>query len=297
MDSLSLPAELFPRPSSRNSNHRLDDDETTSMMPTSTANDDPVVFPGSAPTEYGITSSHRSPGIGRPAIHLDGASEVAPGSGKRSASTPVFARRRQTQREDQAQAGTSSSASRKMPEHQWTVFGQLMEDEGQLPPSNSDPSVRSRTSFLRSGARNRSPSSMPAESSSLFQYSNVQSPQPERRTSFGAWTPGENGHVETDYNSDNSDDDDDSDLEDSPTPASDDEEESRGYRIWRRFSSLFPPLSIAYRNMLKCAIAYFIASLFTFEPHLSTLFSGLVSYGNTGEKRLPLPSGHMVATM
>ncbi|KAJ2931494.1 hypothetical protein H1R20_g5603, partial [Candolleomyces eurysporus] len=58
-----------------------------------------------------------------------------------------------------------------------------------------------------------------------------------------------------------------------------------------------PPLSIAYRNMLKCAIAYFIASLFTFEPHLSTLFSGLVSYKNDGEKRLPLPSGHMVATI
>ncbi|RXW25613.1 hypothetical protein EST38_g244 [Candolleomyces aberdarensis] len=49
--------------------------------------------------------------------------------------------------------------------------------------------------------------------------------------------------------------------------------------------------------MLKCAIAYFIASLFTFEPHLSTLFSGLVSYKNDGEKRLPLPSGHMVATI
>ncbi|KAJ2918023.1 hypothetical protein MD484_g2384, partial [Candolleomyces efflorescens] len=182
-----------------------------------------------------------------------------------------------------------------MPEHQWTVFGQLMEDEGQLPPSNSDPSVRSRASFLRSGARNRSPSARAVpESSSLFQYSNVQSPEPERRTSFGAWTPGENGQVQTDYNSDNSDDDDDSDMDEPPTP---DEEESRGHRIWRRFTSLFPPLSVAYRNMLKCAIAYFIASLFTFEPHLSTLFSGLVSYKNTGEKRLPLPSGHMVATI
>lgn len=50
-----------------------------------------------------------------------------------------------------------------------------------------------------------------------------------------------------------------------------------------------------HRNVLKCSIAYFVASLFTFCPYLSALITDLVSYGPG--RRAPTPSGHMVATM
>ena len=51
-----------------------------------------------------------------------------------------------------------------------------------------------------------------------------------------------------------------------------------------------------HRNILKCAIAYFVASLFTFSPHLSRFISDLSSYG-PNDPTTPSPSGHMVATM
>ena len=54
-------------------------------------------------------------------------------------------------------------------------------------------------------------------------------------------------------------------------------------------------LSTAHRNVLKCSIAYLIASLFTFSPYLSGFISDLTPY-DPGERK-PSPSGHMVATM
>ncbi|THU95504.1 hypothetical protein K435DRAFT_723585 [Dendrothele bispora CBS 962.96] len=56
-----------------------------------------------------------------------------------------------------------------------------------------------------------------------------------------------------------------------------------------------PTVPLLYRNIFKCALAYFIASLFTFSPYLSGFISDLVSRGKGGGK--PLPSGHMVATV
>ena len=60
----------------------------------------------------------------------------------------------------------------------------------------------------------------------------------------------------------------------------------------------FRPLTFTniHRNVLKCAIAYFVASLFTFSPHLSRFISDLSSYG-PNDPTTPSPSGHMVATM
>ncbi|KAJ7141111.1 Fusaric acid resistance protein-like-domain-containing protein [Mycena epipterygia] len=56
-----------------------------------------------------------------------------------------------------------------------------------------------------------------------------------------------------------------------------------------------PEVPLLYRNIFKCAVAYFIASLFTFSPYLSSFISDLTTYGD-GERR-PSPSGHMVATV
>ncbi|KAI0076130.1 hypothetical protein K474DRAFT_1663382 [Panus rudis PR-1116 ss-1] len=56
-----------------------------------------------------------------------------------------------------------------------------------------------------------------------------------------------------------------------------------------------PTLTPLQRNILKCSIAYFIGSLFTFSPYLSRFISDVTSYGK-GESG-PSPSGHMVATV
>ncbi|KAI0765646.1 Fusaric acid resistance protein-like-domain-containing protein [Trametes elegans] len=56
-----------------------------------------------------------------------------------------------------------------------------------------------------------------------------------------------------------------------------------------------PPLSPLYRNILKCSIAYFLGSLFTFSPYLSGFIADIT--GNGPDGRMPSPSGHMVATV
>ncbi|KAG8758649.1 hypothetical protein FRC14_007704 [Serendipita sp. 396] len=56
-----------------------------------------------------------------------------------------------------------------------------------------------------------------------------------------------------------------------------------------------PTFSTLQRNLFKCAIAYFIASLFTFIPTLSNLLSYISTFGR--QRNLPSPSAHMVATV
>ncbi|KAH9949028.1 Fusaric acid resistance protein-like-domain-containing protein [Amylocystis lapponica] len=56
-----------------------------------------------------------------------------------------------------------------------------------------------------------------------------------------------------------------------------------------------PTLPTVWRNVLKCSLAYFLGSLFTFSPYLSGFISDLTNYG-PGEG-IPSPSGHMVATV
>jgi hypothetical protein len=68
-----------------------------------------------------------------------------------------------------------------------------------------------------------------------------------------------------------------------------------GASFWRHWR--VPTLTPLQRNILKCSIAYLIASLFTYSDTLSSfvaLFS--TAEGPDGEKH-PSPSGHMVATM
>jgi hypothetical protein len=60
-------------------------------------------------------------------------------------------------------------------------------------------------------------------------------------------------------------------------------------------SRILPKLSPLQRNILKCCVAYFIGSLFTYSPLLSGLIADIKG-GDPGE-RTPSPSGHMVATV
>ncbi|KAF8586723.1 hypothetical protein K439DRAFT_1340213 [Ramaria rubella] len=56
-----------------------------------------------------------------------------------------------------------------------------------------------------------------------------------------------------------------------------------------------PSLSRLQKNVLKCALAYLIASLFTFVPYLSGFLADVPSRGKW--QGGPSPSGHMVATV
>jgi hypothetical protein len=63
---------------------------------------------------------------------------------------------------------------------------------------------------------------------------------------------------------------------------------------WKRLSHL-PTLPTLYRNILKCSLAYFLGSLFTYYAPLSRFISELTQDG-PGEK-YPSVMGHMVATV
>lgn len=63
---------------------------------------------------------------------------------------------------------------------------------------------------------------------------------------------------------------------------------------WKRLSHL-PTLPSLYRNILKCSLAYFLGSLFTYYAPLSRFISELTQDG-PGEK-YPSAMGHMVATV
>jgi hypothetical protein len=63
---------------------------------------------------------------------------------------------------------------------------------------------------------------------------------------------------------------------------------------WKRLSHL-PTLPTLYRNILKCSLAYFLGSLFTYYAPLSRFISELTQDG-PGEK-YPSAMGHMVATV
>ncbi|TFK74268.1 hypothetical protein BDN72DRAFT_760046 [Pluteus cervinus] len=105
---------------------------------------------------------------------------------------------------------------------------------------------------------------------------------------------------EDDYDSDSDLDSDTNDSEDSglATPTGPPAPKSRLSILKARLTPA--PLPVLWRNVLKCAVAYFLASLFTFSPYLSGWMSDLTSYGLRNASvygRRPTPSGHMVATI
>lgn len=152
------------------------------------------------------------------------------------------------------------------PERMWTLFTQLMENGGQLNHTSLSLDLNATTPHT-------APPS-PAESSntSILYPPHASPAAPSKRPDNL-----EDGH----------------EAHDSGIAFSRPQPESSIPSLMyltRRWFSL--PL---HRNVLKCSIAYFTASLFTFCPYFSGLISDLVSYGPG--RRAPTPSGHMVATM
>lgn len=177
-----------------------------------------------------------------------------------------------------------SFGRRRSPEREWTVFGQRMENEGQL---RSPESLRLKRRSSRHSVLDGTSSSYMAQSrpDSILEEgaSAMQSPVQE---TFSPEAPREDGSTLSGYDSDESHQNIESSSSSLPL-----NETMQKKSPW--ISMRMPNVPILYKNILKCSIAYLIGSLFTFVPVLAHFVGGISS---EGDKR-PSPSGHMVATV
>lgn len=163
---------------------------------------------------------------------------------------------------------------RPMPaEREWTVFGQLLENDGLTTPITKDSHQRARSDVTTSVS---SPVNMFVESRAQSPTSGAtQIEIPTDETLFD----------EAEFTED-------SDTSETATAGAARLPNSQEQKTYWRFPFEVPPLSPMSRNILKCAVAYFIGSLFTFVPQLSKLISDIA-----GADGVPSISGHMVATV
>ena len=163
-------------------------------------------------------------------------------------------------------------------EREWTVFGQLMTDNGQLRSPDSSPNIKKRHS-RRSIRASVPPTSMHSRPDSILEQgaSVVQSPI---QGSFPELERERTTALHTDYDSVSDSETDSTIPVSTPPPAPP--------TRWR-----MPEIPILYRNILKCAVAYFLGSLWTYVTPLSLMIGSITSEGD----RVPFPSGHMVATV
>lgn len=153
---------------------------------------------------------------------------------------------------------------------EWTVFGQILENDGLTTPKVEHPPQKRHS-------LSTSVSSIP----NGFFDSRVQSPDETPPIT----ATGTSGGPATDYDSD--------DTESTTSPASSTSTPPEHKSPWSaRFEAL--RLTPLQRNILKCSVAYLIGSLFTFVPQLSGLITAITSMD---EESLPSASGHMVATV
>ena len=162
--------------------------------------------------------------------------------------------------------------------HQWSLFGQLMENEVQLQREDAGPRRRSMEQFLQPISVVQSPTEeFPSDvpiAPSIPPHPRAASAQDVYSHSEPERTVAEEVSVEG--------------SEDTATPTT---------RVSRTPSTRWrvPTIPLLWKNILKCSVAYFIGSLFTFHPSLSRFFGDLTSYGNGAGG--PYASAHMIATM
>ncbi|KAJ4490925.1 Fusaric acid resistance protein-like-domain-containing protein [Lentinula aciculospora] len=156
-----------------------------------------------------------------------------------------------------------------------------MENEGQITPHSATVRRVSRARSTRASSGNITP-----RGSMLDSYPSIDIQSPVAEEEFGQ-SPADSDSESESVHSSNSDES----SSHAPSTVQLDERRPKWYSVRERL----PTVPVLYRNIFKCSVAYFIASLFTFSPYLSGFMSDLVSYGS-GERR-PLPSGHMVATV
>lgn len=258
---------------------------------------DPANFVGSPePFQGSIPSQSSTPRARQFAQHGITISPTRPGF-PRTVSTPHATRSRSTistSVSDVTQGLFGLGNRERGREREWSVFGQLMAgDDDRRGYSSASPR-------LRGGERNRNGASRSRSRTS-------RSPQADRRVSYledsihssttehhlsASWndrsllasTTGPNGSTIEE------DSEEDSDTEYEPTVRLESPPPS-----WLPFAAKLPTLTPLQRNILKCSVAYFLGSLFTFSPYLSGFLADLTNYG-TGDKS-PSPVGHIVATV
>ncbi|KAG2074050.1 hypothetical protein BDR04DRAFT_1134000 [Suillus decipiens] len=172
------------------------------------------------------------------------------------------------------------------PESQWSLFEQLMENEGQL----RSPMTRDRRHLMNSSHRSEHSSMKypPSEATFTDRDSSDNVPQ----SHLQEYNTGEASFEQYNGHHDPTESEDESQARSNDSPAT----SVPISPSLNRFPPLqVPTIPVLWKNVLKCAVAYLIASLFTFSPYLSGLFSD-VSTPGVGNG-LPLSTGHMVASI
>ena len=192
-----------------------------------------------------------------------------------------------------------SSRHARPAESEWTVFGQLMAEEDAV---RTSPSPRSPAPY-HSTPRHSSSRSIPEGTTSSyfdlsasmhgvhdpFEAEHSHAPSNSLTGPHHSSLPQYTSTSTTDGNySESGSDASFNDCANTP---------SRNLDPPRKWCNLprLPTLTTVQRNILKCSVAYFIGSLFTFSPYLSGFIADIT--GDDPGERVPSPSGHMVATV
>lgn len=175
-------------------------------------------------------------------------------------------------------AGTMFASFNRQPlEREWSVFEQRMENEGQM-----------RTRSIPRGSASESAVPSPFQQTTNL---TTRSESPVPGASPLRYVVIEDAHESNDTSTigyDSESDSEDSSRSSAPTSPSQPQKRPR-YWKWK-----LPSLTLLQRNILKCAVAYFLGSLFTFNLTLSSLITSIIS---TEDEGAPSKSGHMVATV
>jgi hypothetical protein len=234
--------------------------------------DDPYRSPESS-TSCSVGSNGSTHTFGTPLNREEQPRPTRTRLGNRMDSPPIIPQRRGKSTSRTRPVTMFTSLNRASPKPEWSVFEQRMENEGQMRTKN----------ILNEGA---APSPFhQTEVTGIRSESPIPGAPSLRRVVV------EQGHDSDDPSTIGYDSE--SDVEDSSessTPISiPSQQKRRWYSKWNP-----PPLTPLQRNILKCAVAYFIGSLFTFNSTLSGLITSVIS---TGDESAPSQSGHMVATV
>lgn len=197
--------------------------------------------------------------------------------GNRAASSQVSPWRRGKSTSRTRTGTTFASFNRPSSRREWSVFEQRMENEGQM---------RTKNILRESVSESVVPSPFQPTTDLLARSESPTPGAPSLR----------HVSVESVHESDDASTigyDSESDSEDSSQPVASisapPPQKRRWYSKWK-----LPSLTPLQRNILKCSVAYFLGSLFTFNLTLSSLITSVISMG---DERAPSKSGHMVATV
>ena len=198
---------------------------------------------------------------------------------------------------------TRTSDVRAVPEEDWSVFGEAMAHEGVQPQSQSQPSappgvVPTSHVFATSPVSDdHIEDFIPSVEGGAREARGGEQDDEEGRSSLDTGllaSSHSRSHVDssssnTESTSLVSPKNSDTDLQGQNLRG------GKGRSSWWWWLSHLPKLPTLYRNILKCSIAYFLGSLFTYYTPLSRFISELTQDG-PGEK-YPSAMGHMVATV